>query len=130
MRNTEGAFAAQEARKPEEPEGEPAERKAGDCSGERAKGPWAPPPHPRTKLEAQLNSIEARIERRQEHIEALDGWPDAQGDWAQQERARLRMEIQHLKRERQDAGESLQMLDDWLERGELKKPKAKQPKGT
>ncbi len=70
MRETEGACAAEETRRPSTKGARAAEgaRKPKEARRLELR-------HPRTVLEEQISELEARIKQREEQIETLEWWP-------------------------------------------------------
>ncbi len=102
------------ARTPEEEEEEePAEQKL-------------EPRHPRLEVKDQLNTIATQLERKTEELHHFEAWTHAawpQLRWVEPESKRLQGEIKRLRRQREDARESLECLDDWLNTKRTREPR-------
>ncbi len=100
MRETEGACAAEEARRPST---------EGARAAEGARKPKEAR-DPRTELEEQISELEAKIKQREEQIETLDWWPGSRGEPQQGELRRLKREIWNLQGHKERVVEELEFL--------------------
>ncbi len=112
MRETEGACAAEEARRPSTKGARAAEgaRKPKEARRLELRDP-------RTVLEEQISELEARIKQREEQIETLGWWPGSRWERQPGELRRLKSEIWNLQGHKERVVEELEFLRGYLALG-------------